>query len=175
MMRMFKLTSVIAVVLGSSAALLADEAKGTIKSVDSGRKEVVIKGLIKDSVYELDKDAMIWLDGFRCKIGDLAADDRAVVVYEKRGDHMMASSVRGLRRAQEASGTVADVFKDKNEVTLKGTIKNTTYEMNKNATVWINGKQSALNQIRIGDEVLVTYEQRGDRNVANDVTVLRRK
>jgi hypothetical protein len=175
MLRMLKLTGVVALVFGASGVLLADEAKGSIKTVDSNRKEVVIKGLVKDTVYELDKNAMIWLDGFRAKITDLSTDDRAVIVYEKRGDHLMASSVRGLRKAQEASGTVNDVFKDKKEVTLKGTVKNTTYELTKNGTVWINGKQSTLTDIRAGDEVLVTYEQRGDRYVANDVTVLRRK
>jgi len=173
MLRLLKMTSVVALIVGTSGVLSADEAKGTIKSV--GKQEVVLKGLVKDTLYELNKDAMVWLDGLRCKLSDLSADDKAVVVYEKRGDHMMASSVRGLRKAQETTGTINDVFNDKREVTLKGTIKNTTYELNKSGTVWINGKKSALNDIRAGDEVLVTYEQRGDRYVANDVTVLRRK
>jgi hypothetical protein len=175
MMRTIKMTAVLTLVLGATAALSADEAKGTIKMVDPNRKEVVLKGVVKDTAYELTKDANVWLDGFRCKLGDLSAEDRAVVVYEKRGDHMMASSVRGLRKAQEARGTVNDIFGDKKQVTLKGTVKNSTYELTKGGTVWIDGKKSNVSDVRAGDEVLVTYEQKGDRMVANDVTVIRRK
>lgn len=155
------------------AAAAAEETKGTIKSVDTARREVIIKGVVSDTIYELNKNATVWLDGARCKLSDLGANDRAVIVYEKNGDHFMASQVRGLRKAQEATGTVNDVFKDKNEITLKGTIKNTTYELNKDATVWVDGKRGALTDIHTGDQVLITYQQRGDHWMADDVTVLK--
>jgi hypothetical protein len=175
MMRAIRWTSVSAILLASSTIVLADEAKGTIKNVDTGRSEVVLKGVVKDSIYELNKGSMVWLDGFRCKLGDLTAEDRAVVIFNKTGDHMIASSVRGLRKAQETTGTVNDVFNEKQQVTLKGTLKNTTYDLTKAATVWIDGKRGKLNDIRAGDQVLVTYEQRGDHYMANDVTVLKRR
>jgi Cu/Ag efflux protein CusF len=135
----------------------------------------VFKGIISDTIYELNKDATVWLDGARCKLADLKADDRVTVVYEKKGEHLMASQVRGLRKAQEAIGIVADVLGEKKEFTLKGTLRNTTYELHKTATIWVNGKRGALNEIRAGDQVLVTYEQRGQRYMVNDVTVLKRK
>lgn len=175
MLRWIRPAAVVVLVFGLGASLRAEEAKGTIKSVDTKRMEVVLKGIVKDTVYELEKSASVWLDGFRCKLSDLSADDRAVIVYEKKGDHLMAVRVRGLRRTQETTGAVSDVFGEKREITLKGTIKNTTYELTKEGTVWLDGKQGKLTDIRPGDEVLVTYEARGDRMVANDVTVYKRK
>lgn len=175
MRRATRFGGALALLFGVSTLVHGEDAKGSIKSVDTKRNEVVLKGTIKDTVYELNNDATVWLDGARAKLADLSADDKAVVVYEKKGEHLMASSVRGLRSAKETSGTVADVLGEKREVTLKGTVKNSTYELIKDGTVWIVGKTGAIADIRAGDEVLVTYEQRGDRLMARDVTVLKRK
>jgi hypothetical protein len=176
MMRLVKGTGIVAVVLGMTAfASASEQTSGTIKTVDSNRREVIVKGVVKDTVYELNKDATIWLDGARAKLTDLKADDRVVIVYDKKGDHLMAAQVRGLRNCQETHGTVSDVLKDKKEVVLKGTVKNTTYELDKNATVWIDGKKSALTNIRSGDEVNVTYQSRGDHLIAYDVTVTKHR
>ena len=175
MMRMTKMTGVVVLGLCIPMAARADEAKGTIKSVETARNEVVLKGVLKDTIYELKKDGTAWLDGARCKLADLAADDRVVIYYETNGAHMMASSIRALRKAQETTGTVKDVFSEKHEITLKGIVKNSTYELLKDGTVWIDGKKGELADIREGDHVLITYIQRGDRYVANDVTVTKRK
>ena len=99
-------------VLGGFAALLvvmnagklnAEETKGTIKAVDTAKNEVVLKGIINNSVYEVNKDAAVCLDGVKSKLADLKEGDQAVITYEKKGEHMMASAVRGLRSAEEAT------------------------------------------------------------------------
>ena len=50
-----------------------------------------------------------------------------------------------------------------------------TYELAKGATVWVEGKVGAMTDIHAGDEVLVTYETRGEHYFANDITVRKRK
>lgn len=170
-----KLTGVAITLLGLTAIIQADETKGTIKAVDTTRREVILKGVVSDSTYALNKDASVWLDGVRCKLSDLAADDRAVINYDKKGDRMMVAMVRGLRKAQETTGIVNDIYGDKREITIKGTIKNATYELKKDGTVYVEGKLGNLKDIRAGDQVLITYEQHGDRWVANDVTLMKRK
>lgn len=175
MKSVIKLSGVVGMLLGLAVIAGAEETKGTIKSVDTGRREVVLKGVVKDSIYELEKNATVWLDGAACKLSDLSADDKVVINYEKKGDHMMARQVRGLRKAQETTGTVNDIFGDKREITIKGTIKNTTYELKKDGTVYVDGKKAVLSDIRAGDQVLITYEQHGDRLIANDVSLQKRK
>jgi 3-dehydroquinate synthase class II len=175
MKRAIKLMGVFAVLVCLAAAVRADEAKGTIKSIDTGRNEVVLKGTVKDAIYELNKDALVWLDGAKSKLSALSKDDRAIINYEKKGEHMIAGSVRALRNAQETTGKIADILPEKKEFTLKGTIKNTTYEMSKGGTVYVDGKKVALTDLRAGDSVLVTYEKHGDRLMAKDVTAYPRK
>lgn len=176
---MMKLNKIAALALG--AILIAatqvraeDEAKGTIKSVDTTRNEVVLKGVVKDTIYELTKDAAVWLDGNRAKLADLKSDDKVVVLYDKKGEHFIATSVRALRSAQETTGTIRSQAEDRREITIKGTIKDTRYELTKDVTVWVAGKKGGMKDLKDGDEVRITYETRGDRHVANDIVVLKR-
>jgi len=176
MVRSSKLTCVLALLLCVGVYGHAQEAAtGKIKTIDTTRNEVVLKGVVKDTGYELVKDAQVWLDGMRSKLSDLRTDDRAAITYEKKGDHLMARTVRALRNAQEATGTVKDSLADKREITLKGVVKNTTYELDKSGTVRADGKQATLKDIREGDQVLITYIQRGDHLMAQDVSVTKRR
>jgi hypothetical protein len=178
MMRSIKFFGVLALafLLSATSYLRAEEStKGTIKSVDTGRKEVVLKGTIKDTIYDVDKSASIWLDGVSAKLGDLKAADTVVIFYDKSGEHLVANSVRALRSSKEANGTVHSTFGGKREFVIKGIVKNSTYELTKDATIWLAGKKVAMSDIRDGDEVRVTYEQRGDHMMANDVVIGKRK
>lgn len=164
----------LALLLSFSGYANAEETKGTIKSGDTSRNEVVLSGAIRNTIYELNKDAFVCLDGVKAKLADLKEGDHAVIAYEKRGDHFMASEVRGLRNAQEASGTVRGIFADKREITVKGVVKDSTYELDRNATVWLNGTKADLTDIREGDQVLITYQQKGDHHMAACVRVGRK-
>jgi hypothetical protein len=174
MIRAMKWTGVVALLLVPAVNVQADDAKGSIRSVDTGRNEVVLKGAIKDTTYEVQKDAVLWLDGRQCKLGDLKVDDRVVVIYDK-GNRLMTKYIRALRNMEEATGTVRDTLGDKREVIIKGTVKDTTYELTKDATIWISGKQSGLKDLRAGDEVRITYQRRGEHLTANDVVVTNRR
>jgi hypothetical protein len=174
MMRAIKFVGPFALLLTLAMCVQAEETKGTIKSVDSGRREVVLKGILKDSIYELNKDATVWLDGVRSKLADLRADDTAQITYEKKGEHNTATYVNVLRNAKQTTGTVRSVSAQKNELTLKGIVKDSTYELGRNATVWNNGKQVSLADLRESDEVRITYEQRGDHMIASAVELVKR-
>jgi len=176
MTRPIKLACAWVVLLGLGVAVHAEETvKGKIKNADTTRNEVVLKGIIKDTVYELNKGTRVWLDGHPSKLADLKTDDQAVVTYEKKGEHMIASDVRAVRNAKETTGTVRSVSPDKREIIIKGLIKDSTYELNKDGTVWADAKKGTLTDVREGDQVLITYEERGERLHAADVTVTKRK
>jgi hypothetical protein len=177
MIRLPKIRSGLALVvlLGLTAAVSADEAKGTIKSIFGDKKEVVVKGVVRDTTYELTKDARIWLDGKEVPIKDLREGDKVVIDYLKSGDRFMASEVRGLRKATEATGTVRGVLAEKRHVIIKGVLKDTTYHLEKDATVWVEGKKVEIADLREGDQVRITYEERGDNLVALDIFAMKRK
>ena len=166
----------LAIVLGWTTYALADEAtSGTVKSVDTGRSEIVLKGLVKDTTYDVNKDAAVFLDGLSSKFSDLREGDKVHLTYAKSGERMKVSNIHALRNASETTGTIRDIFMDKKEVTLKGVIKDTTYELAKNGHVWIDGKQATLKDLRTGDQVSITYEKRGDHFMANAIDRLKNK
>ncbi len=176
MMRAIKFIGMLAMLLTLTAFVRAEETKGTIKTVDLGRHEVVLKGLIKDTNYELSKNATVWLDGFKSKLGELHADDTAHITYEKDGEHMKATCVRVLRKAKDTSGTVRGVASQKKEIILKGLVKDTTYELAPNGTVRLDdNKSGTVADLREGDQVRITYAQRGEHLVAAEVYVTKRK
>jgi len=164
-----------ALILGVAQRAAADEAtNGKIKSVDSGRNEIVLKGLVKDQAYDVEKGATIWLDGEKAKLGDLKADDKVTIIFDKTGDRPATRYIRALRNMEEVSGKVSDVISEKREVVLKGTLKNTTYELVKGAVIWVDGKQGSVKDLRTNDEVRITFERRGDHMLANDLVVLKK-
>lgn len=159
----------ILVVLGFTAAVSADDAKGTIKSVFADKKEIVVKGVVRDTTYEMAKDARVWLDGKETNIGELRENDKVHIEYLKSGDRHVASEIRGLRKCQEATGTVRGVLAEKSHLIIKGVLKDTTYHLEKGATVWVGGKKVNLADLRENDQVRITFEERGDVLVAHDV------
>jgi hypothetical protein len=169
------LTSFLGVVLLALPAYVrADETKGTVKSYDAAKHEIVVKGILENSVYDLNKSTVISLDGAVGSLANLKEGDQAVITYTKTNGRLVANEVRGLRNCQEATGTASDVFPEKREITLKGIVKNSTYELNKDGVVWLNGNRAALADVRAGDSILVTYQQRADHLMATCIRATRK-
>jgi len=152
----------------------ADTVTGTVRSVNADRNEIVLKGVLKDTTYNLAKNPWIVLDGRKCKLADLREGDKATIEYTEKGGNMNASSARALRSASETNGTIRFVIADKMEIVLKGIVKDTAYHLDKNATILFNGKEGNFSDLREGDQVTLTYERSGDRFVVHDVRVLRK-
>src|ERR1043166_5301621 len=155
MKRMIAVLGVALVMVSSARA--DEETTGTIRSVNTTKNEIVVKGITSDTTYEGSKDATLWLDGRACNPADLKADDKITVSYTKQDNHLMTKYVRGLRSMKEGTGTINEVTSDKQQVILKGTVKNSTYNLTDDATIWIDGKKGAFKDLRSGDEVRITY------------------
>jgi hypothetical protein len=154
----------------------ADETTGTVRAVHADKSQLDLKGVISDSIYDVNKDAKVCLDGKKAELKDLQEKDRVTVVYQKSGDRMLASEVRALRSATETKGTVQKVNTTENNVILKGTVSDTTYHFTKDAKVWIDNKEGRLSDIHEGDGVRITYEARRNENpLAYEICVTKRK
>jgi Cu/Ag efflux protein CusF len=164
----------LALLLTLTTPILADEAKGTIRTANADKGEVALKGIFKDTNYVLNLDATVFLDGRKAKVEDLREGDRAAITYEKDGADLRASEVRGWRKATETTGNIHSLVADKQELVLKGLLKNTTYHLEKDGMVFINGKESNFSDLRPGDHVSITHEQRGDQLMAIEVRATRK-
>jgi len=72
----------VALVFGLAAGVMADEAKGKVKSVEKDKVVVTVDG--KDVTYSVGKDV---------DTKDLAAGDEVTVTYTKEGDKATASKI----------------------------------------------------------------------------------
>lgn len=162
------------VLLGLAIPTLADEAKGTLRSIYEDKRQVVLKGVLRDTIYDLSKDAKLCVDGKKVKIGELRVGDQVTIEFQKSGDRMMAGEIRALRKATETTGTVRGAIADTHQLILKGILKDTTYQLEKEAIVWVNGKERKLADLREGDHVRVTFENRGEKLMASEVCLMRK-
>jgi len=164
---------VLALLLTLAGPALAEDTKGTVRSTNAQRNEIVLKGVVNDATYPLRKDAWVILDGRKVKLTDLQEGDRAQISYEKVGSDNVVYGVRVLRNAAEAHGNIRHVIADKNQIVLKGLVKDTTYNMDKNAKIYVNLKEANLSDLRDNDDVYVTYLRGGPNNDVYTVTEIR--
>jgi len=164
----------VAFLLSLTTQAVADDARGTVRSVNAEKNQIVLKGIVSDTTYNLTKEAWVVLDGRRCKLTELKDGDRAQISYDKKNNEMIAYGARCLRTASETTGTVRFVITDKNELVLKGVVKDTAYFMEKDVKIYIDTKERNFSDLREGDEVGLTYVQRDDRLMVNEVRVTKR-
>jgi hypothetical protein len=78
-----------------ASPVFADETKGKIKSVSADKKEFVFTdNNNKDWTFTVADDAKIKLADKDVKLSDLKAGEMATVVYEKKGDKLIAKEIR---------------------------------------------------------------------------------
>jgi Cu/Ag efflux protein CusF len=161
--------------LGLAFTASADEDKGTVKSVFLDKNEIVLKGILSDTTYDINKDAKVCLDGRKAKLADLKEGDKVAIDFEKTGDRRKSGEVRALRKATEATGAVRGVNAEKNMLIHRGVLKDANKHHEKDASVWINGKAGELADLREGDQVAVVYEERENMNHATEIRLTRKK
>jgi hypothetical protein len=86
-------------VVALALPVLADDAKGRIKSVDPNKNEFVLTDSNnKDWTFQLDSKGKVFINNKEGKLADLQAADDASVTYQKQGDKLSASAVRATRK-----------------------------------------------------------------------------
>ncbi len=72
--------------------------------------------------------------------------------------------------AKEAKGTIEKVSADKKELIVKDADgKELTFIMDEDAKIQLNDKDSKLNELKKGDEVTVTFEEKDGKLIASKV------
>jgi Cu/Ag efflux protein CusF len=95
----FLLVLVMLFLLGLAGPVMAEEAKGKIKSVDADKSQFVLTDKDgKDWTFKMDDNAKIRLNDKDSKVNDLKEGDEVTVTFEKKGDRMIASEVKCERK-----------------------------------------------------------------------------
>jgi biopolymer transport protein ExbD len=77
--------------------------------------------------------------------------------------------------AVEAKGTVKTVTPDKHQfVFTDKNAKDWTFDVEKDAKIFVNDKEGKLADLQAGDEVTVTYEKKNDKLMASEIRCKRK-
>jgi hypothetical protein len=88
----------LAFILGLTAPALAEEAKGTIKSVTADKNEFVCTDAAgKDFTFNLAAKGKVLIDGKESTLSDLKKGDAATVTWADKNGKMEASEIRVKR------------------------------------------------------------------------------
>src|SRR5262249_20783996 len=72
--------------------------------------------------------------------------------------------------AAEVKGKIKSISADKNEFVLTDNDgKDMTFQLDDDAKVRLNDKDSKLRELKKDDEVTVTYEKKGDKLIASEI------
>jgi hypothetical protein len=165
-----------ALVLLSGTAMAADAiATGKIKSVLADKKEFVLTDAAgKDWTFEYGENVLINRGGKESKT-DLNAGDPVSVLYDKGLVNWTANYI--LVQAGDSKNCVLahGKFKaynaDKKEYSLTDDSgKDVTFTMN-DAKVRLNKEPSKIEDIKVGDKVLIVAEKDGDKTTVKSVMV----
>jgi len=75
----------------------------------------------------------------------------------------------------EAKGKIKSVSADKDQFVLESSGKEFTFQMGKDGKIQLNNKAGQLRDLKAGDEVTITYQTVGDRNIASEVRCTRKE
>jgi hypothetical protein len=89
----------LALLVGLASPALADEAKGKIQSVNADKNEFVVTDASnKDWTFQMDPDAKVRLNDQDKKLADLKKGDEVTIMYQKKGDRLVATQIRCQRK-----------------------------------------------------------------------------
>jgi len=175
---MWACATVALVLLAGQASAANTLAAGKIKSIDSDKKQFVLTDSArKDFTFKLADDVMVNRGGKEGK-SDLKVDDSVNVYYDKGlvnwTAHYILVQEGDTKNCILALGTVKGYDSDKKELSVtdpEGKIRTMTVS---GAKVRLNKEDSKIENVKIGDHVLLITETKGDKSTVKSVIVERK-
>jgi hypothetical protein len=155
-----------AFVLLAGSAVAGDAiAAGKVKEINADKKEFVLTDRAgKDWTFKLSDTVIINRDGKESQ-SDLRPGDPVNVCYDEGlmtwTAHYILVQEGDAKNRELVHGTVENYDADKEEVTFTDQAKNWTFPLGY-AKVRLNGKDSKLHDIKIGDKALAIVETIGE-------------
>ena len=170
-------TMAIALLAGSAAASNTTVG-GKIKSINADKKTFVVTTNDKDNTFTFDDNLVVNRDGKESK-SDLKVGDAISVAYDKGlttwTAHYILVQEGKFKNCELIQGAVKGYDADKKELNFTNLSKQTTtYSLGK-APVRLNMADSKIEDVKIGDHVLIIVEKVDGKEILRSVMVQRAK
>jgi len=150
------------VLISINASSVEEEISGFIKGISTYTNMITVEYTsgrnTVSSEYQLDKNIVVYLDGTKSSIGALNKGDKVDLVVKDN----IAFEIDASSKEDEVEGTISKIYKDNKTSTYFITIKDgkseEEYEVDKDATVYRNGKRATVGDLRVLDDILAQLE-----------------
>ncbi len=134
--------------------------KGKIESIDSDKKEIVVKIDDKEKLFELTNDTVIKVDGKITALIDLYKGMKVeIVVKDKEVIEVYAESIKN-----DYTGKIVEKIEGNiNKLTIKINGENKTYKVDKDVIIQLENNED--------DEVIIEYKNFKDLKLGSNVKI----
>jgi Cu/Ag efflux protein CusF len=164
--------------LASTAAAADTTAGGKIKSINAEKKTFVVTNDDKDNTFKFDDNLVVNRDGKESK-SDLKAGDAIYVCYDKGllnwTAHYILVQEGQFKNSELIQGNVKGYEADKKELNFTNLSKQTTAYSVGQAPVRLNMEESKIEDVKIGDNVLIIVDTVDGKSTLRSVMVKRAK
>jgi Cu/Ag efflux protein CusF len=169
-----------ALALGLAASALAMQStKGTIKSMDGDKSQVVVTDENgKDWTYHVQDGAKIYCDKIKdAKLADLKVGSEVRLLWDKKEGKLCVEALihtdGAYRTARLADGTIKTA--DDNQLVITDDkSKDWKYQLSDTAKVNVNDKSAKAGDLKSGDHVTIVYQKEGTRYTILDICAKRK-
>jgi len=139
-------------------------ATGTVKSVSAKNNQFVLNIKGRTLTLRLAEGAKLRVGDKEAEIGDLKEGDQVTVNYRMR-----AKDICSLEGTQ-SSGEIKSISTDRDRIVLKdGRGKEMTFQINKDAKVRLGDKEGKIDELKVGEAVVIEYAKEGDQLMARTI------
>jgi len=175
---MWACATVALVLFAGQASAAKTLAAGKIKSINSDKKQFVLTDSArKDFTFKLADDVVVNRGGKEGK-SDLKVDDEVNVCYDKGlvnwTVHYILVQEGGTKNSFLVLGTVKGYDGDKKELSVTDSEGKARTMTVSGAKVRLNKEDSKIENVKIGDHVLLIMETKGDKSTVKSVIVERK-
>jgi len=145
------------VALGDTAAKDEQTATGTVKSIDAKQNQFVLTVKDHDQTFQISDSAKIRIGDKDAKFADLNKGDKVTITYR-----MEARAVR-TAKGMHSRGEIKGLALNKSLLILKDAQgKEHTFMLDKDSKVRLALKDAKLDDLKLGDMVVIGWEKKGD-------------
>jgi len=166
--------------LGLASSVLAmQSAKGTFKSMDGDKNQVVVTDENgKDWTYHVQDGARIYCDKNKdAKLADLKVGSEVRLLWEKKDGKLCVQAVihtdGAYRNSRLADGTIKTAEENQLVITDDKS-KDWKYQLSDTARINVNDKSAKAGDLKTGDHVTMVYDQEGTRYTILDICATRK-
>jgi hypothetical protein len=152
------------------AAAAEKPARGTVKSVAADLRQISVTDANgKLWTYQvLEPAAFFNTRAVTPRLADFRAGDDVTVLWEKRGDKLVASAVLlhegDFKNSDLAEGTVTSVAPDSNQLTVTDSAgKAWTYHLTDSSKLALNNRGAKLGDFKAGEHVTIAWDKTSGR------------